>query len=156
MEEFLHCNGCNQTKHRDKFSAKKVSKTGKCSKCKDCHNEYNRTVWYPKNSDKQQKATREWEKRNKSYKISRDLKIPREEAEKFLKRGKDKCDICQSTKNLAFDHCHDSSIARGILCLPCNTLLGRLGDTPNDIKLTCERFIKYLETPITEHPNYLS
>lgn len=44
------------------------------------------------------------------------------------------CAICRSTrvslgdKNMAVDHDHETGNARGILCMACNTLLGRLED----------------------------
>ncbi|MFN5442896.1 MAG: endonuclease domain-containing protein [Crocinitomicaceae bacterium] len=156
MEETLYCTGCETWKKVLDFSIKKTSKTGRSSKCKKCHNEYVKNVWYPKNSAKQVKASSEWKKRNKVSYLASSLKISKEESAKFIKRGKDKCDVCSSEKQLAFDHCHKTGIARGILCFKCNSTLGILGDNLESVKEKFESFINYLETPITEHPNYLS
>lgn len=41
------------------------------------------------------------------------------------------CDLCGAElndKNRAIDHCHDTGIVRGVLCYPCNTGIGRIGD----------------------------
>ena len=45
------------------------------------------------------------------------------------------CAICGKTKEqngarLAVDHCHDTGIVRGILCIRCNVTLGVLGEDP--------------------------
>lgn len=44
------------------------------------------------------------------------------------------CEICGSpekTKSLAVDHDHKTGKVRGLLCLQCNTLLGRIERNPN-------------------------
>ena len=41
----------------------------------------------------------------------------------------DECGICgRQAKRMALDHCHDSGVIRGVLCVQCNTSLGVLGD----------------------------
>ena len=44
-------------------------------------------------------------------------------------------------KYLAIDHCHESGIVRGLLCMPCNTGLGNFKDNVQ----TLLNAIKYLE-----------
>lgn len=34
-------------------------------------------------------------------------------------------------KNLDVDHCHDSGKVRGVLCNPCNVILGHARDRPD-------------------------
>jgi hypothetical protein len=45
-----------------------------------------------------------------------------------------RCAICQTangkTKRLAVDHNHTTGAVRGLLCGPCNQLVGRLRDSP--------------------------
>lgn len=45
-----------------------------------------------------------------------------------------RCAICQratgKTRRLTVDHDHKTGKVRGLLCRPCNTLLGRTGDSP--------------------------
>ena len=38
------------------------------------------------------------------------------------------CEICSSTKELCYDHDHDTMEFRGVLCRSCNRSLGQLGD----------------------------
>ncbi len=57
----------------------------------------------------------------------------------ILKRQKSLCALCKSdaprSKNGRFvvDHCHSSGRIRGLLCLPCNTALGQLGDNAESL-----------------------
>ncbi len=44
-------------------------------------------------------------------------------------------------ENLAIDHCHDKLVVRGLLCLKCNTALGKFDDNI----LFLERAIEYLK-----------
>lgn len=61
-----------------------------------------------------------------------------------------KCWICQRatgrTKRLAVDHNHESGKVRGILCGPCNQLLGHVRDDP-DVLI---RAAQYLINPPAE------
>lgn len=45
-----------------------------------------------------------------------------------------RCAICQhatgKTRRLSVDHDHKTGLVRGLLCRPCNTVLGRAGDNP--------------------------
>ncbi|WP_367582316.1 endonuclease VII domain-containing protein [Tsukamurella tyrosinosolvens] len=59
-----------------------------------------------------------------------------------------RCAICQvatgKTKALAVDHDHrEPFLIRGLLCSPCNILIGRWGDDPAPF----ERAISYLASP---------
>lgn len=43
------------------------------------------------------------------------------------------CALCEKhtsvlERRLAVDHCHETGRIRGLLCMPCNTSLGQLGD----------------------------
>lgn len=40
------------------------------------------------------------------------------------------CGGCGSKENLHVDHCHDSHKVRGLLCRPCNMVLGAVQDQP--------------------------
>ena len=56
------------------------------------------------------------------------------------------CAICSThvsemDRSLAVDHCHETGLVRGLLCMQCNTSLGNLGDSIELLK----RAIAYLE-----------
>lgn len=39
------------------------------------------------------------------------------------------CEVCGTTENLVYDHCHDTMAFRGVLCRQHNAAIGQLGDT---------------------------
>jgi hypothetical protein len=43
------------------------------------------------------------------------------------------CAFCDRTQGLVLDHDHETGQVRGVLCGPCNTALGRLGDSVDGI-----------------------
>jgi hypothetical protein len=51
-----------------------------------------------------------------------------------------KCALCDGVAQHV-DHCHDSGRIRGLLCVTCNTGLGKLGDSPERLR----RALEYLE-----------
>ncbi len=57
------------------------------------------------------------------------------------------CAICQratgKTRNLSVDHNHKNGLVRGLLCRPCNDLLGHIRD---DVE-TARRIVWYLVNP---------
>jgi hypothetical protein len=58
----------------------------------------------------------------------------------------DVCDCCHrppnASRSLALDHCHETNVFRGWLCVTCNVGIGALGDTYEGIM----RAAKYLQT----------
>ena len=51
------------------------------------------------------------------------------------------CEICSSTEELCYDHCHETMKFRGVLCRGCNRSLGQLGDNLEGLK----KVVEYLE-----------
>lgn len=59
------------------------------------------------------------------------------------------CAICHATapggnRGWNIDHDHQTGRVRGLLCIRCNTLLGRLGDTAERIAETAARCLEYV------------
>ena len=53
------------------------------------------------------------------------------------------CALCgthqkEFKNSLHTDHCHETGKVRGLLCVKCNTALGRLGDNKESIKKVLE------------------
>jgi hypothetical protein len=65
-----------------------------------------------------------------------------------------KCAICHRAKGtvrrLAVDHDHSSGYVRGLLCKPCNRMLGHSRDQPEFFRRAAE----YLENPPAQQLGY--
>ena len=85
----------------------------------------------------------EWQKRHRSeipkeklYEYDRRCRLKKfgmdeSKYNEIFKSQKGKCAICGAKpdtrwKMLAVDHCHRTKKVRGLLCMTCNTMLGRL------------------------------
>lgn len=143
--ELLTCSKCKASKPETDFSIKRSSRTGRNSKCKKCHNDYVRDVWYVKNKEKHKESQRAWKQRNPSKVLANSLGVDISEAQKMVAKGKLKCDICGKNEDLHYDHCHKLGKARGVLCIGCNTLIGRLGDDSETVRARVGRIIEYLD-----------
>jgi hypothetical protein len=70
-----------------------------------------------------------------------------EEYDALFEVAGNKCGICGTPHTdkpygrLNVDHCHETGKVRGVLCSPCNTGLGNLGDDIKSVKLA----LAYLE-----------
>jgi hypothetical protein len=57
---------------------------------------------------------------------------------RFAMATSDCCEICSSTLELCYDHCHDTMAFRGVLCRRCNKALGSLGDNEEGLARALE------------------
>lgn len=136
------CGYCEKFKGLSEFSKKSASRDGYSNKCKACHNEYVRTKWYPENRKKHISSVTSYKKLNHYKTLSHKYKIPEEIIKETMLKGF--CEICGSTDNLVFDHIHSTNTARGCLCNLCNIMLGRIGDTNEDILKMLLNIIPYV------------
>lgn len=64
------------------------------------------------------------------------------------------CECCgKSTKKIFLDHDHETETFRGWLCEPCNTGLGKFGDTLEGIEMARNYLLKYKERIINGTEN---
>ena len=136
------CSKCGINKDLINFYKQKTCKDGLSSFCKDCKLEYdkNRQVNYWKTD---------------GYKTSRLRKLYGINVEKYrsmLEKQNNVCAICgkeettinkrsNRVQDLSVDHDHQSGKVRGLLCVKCNNLLGKVKD---DV-IILNRAILYLE-----------
>lgn len=107
--------------------------------CKKCQIKYSKS-YYKRNTDRSKKARRSWRLKSK-YGLTDD-----EYNQMYISQNKS-CAICESktpgkrVNNFSVDHCHETGVIRGLLCVRCNVLLGRLNDDLEFIN----KIVKYLK-----------
>lgn len=98
------------------FSNSQESKFGKRNLCRKC-------------AGKRTDNTKEEMKKAKAkYQAAKRYGVSLEEYETNM-ASSDCCEVCGKTKDLCYDHCHETGKFRGILCRGCNRSIGQLGDT---------------------------
>ena len=70
---------------------------------------------------------KKWERKSRLQKFG----LTENEYAKMVEEQNGVCAICAGPpdtrwKKLAVDHCHETGKVRGLLCMVCNTMLGRL------------------------------
>lgn len=81
------------------------------------------------------------ESRERSYRKSYGITV--KQYEEMLSAQQGCCAICHTPpgdRRLAVDHCHTTKAVRGLLCVKCNTAIGKLNDDP----VILQRAIDYL------------
>jgi len=110
--------------------SRKTNGNGYLHTCKECVLERNR-------KSSQKNKNRIWENKIK-YRYG----ITVEEYKKLLDSQKGSCSICKTnnpshkrkaSNYFCVDHCHATGKVRGLLCSTCNTALGLLGDSKNNL-----------------------
>ncbi len=85
-------------------------------------------------------------KKSRKYAMLRKYGMTQEDADKMLADQGGVCAICHAdnpqrkNSDWSIDHCHTTGRVRGILCTPCNTMLGNARDN----KQTLANAIQYL------------
>lgn len=71
------------------------------------------------------------------------LGVTEERYQEMLLAQDGRCAVCRKKwhRKLYVDHCHETNRVRGLLCGPCNTAIGQLGDTVEGL----ERALAYLK-----------
>jgi hypothetical protein len=117
------CSHCQQEKELTEFYqfwSKWTERKFSSSRCKPCHQLY-------KHTNPNTKRNRKAEKLKSRYGLDY------EEWQEIRQKQNYSCMICGVTeealgRKLDVDHCHTSGAVRGVLCNPCNTVLGHARD----------------------------
>jgi len=101
------CSLCKIYKPPEEFHKHTATKDGLDTRCKTC----------------------------KSAKHKEDnYKLTQETYDELKRRQGGKCRICKRRKDLYVDHDHKTGIVRGLLCQTCNTALGHLKDSVENLQ----------------------
>ena len=130
------CAVCRQARPLAEFHRQSKSPDGRQSRCKPCAvalaMQWNKD--HPERFRRNQRTTR----------LRREYGITHEDYETMLARQKGRCAICRKPpaagKRLHIDHDHDTGRVRGLLCMPCNSFLGKIGEDVTTLK----RAVAYL------------
>ena len=131
------CTKCLKTKPITEFHLRSKSQPYPKSACKECHRERARRYWKEAEYCKETQRDRN---------LRRSFGITLEDYNRMLKQQEGCCAICKKhhtefLKNLAVDHCHNSGKIRGLLCMYCNTALGKFNDNTE----LMEAAVKYIK-----------
>lgn len=164
------CNTCGEELDESAFTKDKHSKDGLRSQCRACTNKYKKK-FREENLDyvREQKRNSYLKHRvqilerqkNSQYRIEKRREhllsvygLTKTDYDDLRQQQNYRCVICNIHENdakrgpskssdtaLHVDHCHGSNKVRGLLCLNCNTMLGKVKDNVEILKSA----INYLE-----------
>jgi hypothetical protein len=125
ISDVKRCPNCGQTKSVSEFYRRTPNGALK-SPCKICENGW-ASARHAKNRDRNLITMR----RNR---LKKQFGITPEDYDTLLRLQDYKCVICYEPcptgNRLAVDHDHHDGSLRGLLCLPCNTHLGKIKEAP--------------------------
>lgn len=140
------CKKCKKEKSLSDFYKDSSKKDGLQNKCKECCKKY-----YQSHKKQHKKTMANWRKMNpvaiKKHQLTTRYKIPKNKIEDVYKKVVNgQCMICGAKareRSLHVDHDHSTGKIRGVLCVLCNSGIGKLKES-KEILL---KAITYLESP---------
>lgn len=129
------CNKCGLTSEDlSLFVKNKGSKYGRRNHCQACY----------QSETKRHRKYRYWQT---DHQVRKRYGI---DAETYLSRmaSRSACDICGETKELCYDHCHDTMAFRGVLCRTCNRSIGQLGDNADSLRRAYQYLLEAEAQPL--------
>lgn len=127
------CSACNQALPVERFGASPLYRDGRRGQCTPCRAKRNK-----------KRQARRCETRR--YKLKSRYGLTPDDYSRMLEAQGGGCGLCRSKDpksrwhRFHFDHCHETGKVRGLLCNPCNVLIGKFND---DAELF-QRFADYL------------
>lgn len=138
------CSGCRIWRSLNEFCKNKSRKGGLDDRCRVCHRIYAQ-------SEAGIKAGEKWRHSHIGCRVKRKSQLKRkfnltlEQYDRMFEQQNGKCAICDQTeisnKELSVDHDHQTGEIRGLLCMNCNLLLGKIESTPE----LFSKIVKYLQ-----------
>ncbi len=159
------CSSCGETKPKNCFHRRSNQKDGLDYYCIECKKRRTQVYlakpgmieaakarakrWRQANPEKARATHDAWIAKNRdrarqSHKfrlLRHRYGLSRDQYETLMRESGGKCQLCGSDQRLCVDHCHNSSVVRGILCLRCNVAAERFDNVADFATL----MVKYLE-----------
>jgi hypothetical protein len=145
----MKCGGCKVDKQSSDFYKDSTKPSGLTSYCKPC-SKAKRSFTYLINKDKEKEQMKTYHSKNKHKAKDKYLQvsygITLEDFQSLSEEQNHSCWICNTEvsklkRGLFVDHCHTTGKVRGLLCHPCNTLLGMAKDNVDILN----KAIQYLQ-----------
>jgi hypothetical protein len=131
------CSQCGTSKPLAAFSPTNYRKDGYRAECKACHNAAEKA----RAKGHRASSTRAYKR---AERLRRMFGITLHDYERMWEQQSGLCAICQRPNTpgrpLAVDHCHAGGHVRGLLCDPCNTMLGLARDRA-DVLLRAAQYL---------------
>lgn len=131
------CHRCKEDRPEDNFGKvkRRYAARERSLWCRACINAYQknyRKTWKERNPEKAEAN------RRRGLIVSYGISV--DEHDSLLSSQGGACAICKQTPNgyLDIDHCHSTGKVRGLLCNPCNRLLGDAMDNANTLIAAAE------------------
>lgn len=147
----LECGRCRQRKPLADFTRRKDT-AARVGSCRACQTERSRR-WRAANPERNRDNRRAYERRRPEVSRASYIKsrygITAAEYDAMLVRQGGGCAICreQIDGSLDIDHCHTTGRVRGLLCGPCNRMLGLAKDRPEVLSAAA----RYLDEQLIDH-----
>lgn len=130
------CSKCGKNRDTSKFNKHAFTKDKLGSWCKDCLRGRDRRTDKSKPRIFRMSPRPEGRLTNRERHLKYDLGVDLADYYLMLKSQNKKCAVCRSSDpktkhgHFCIDHCHKSKRIRGLLCGPCNFMLGNASDSP--------------------------
>lgn len=157
------CFKCKVEKPVGAFYANRTKPDGLSSQCRDCERDYRgANIERVRERDRaryrvkprQSKPAAKW-----AWNLNRYHGISVHDYERILKTQGGRCAICSDPpgegRRLVVDHCHTTSIIRGLLCVPCNQAIGLLRDRPDAVRRAAN-YIEESRTDLISRPDRIN
>lgn len=134
------CSRCKKVLPIDAFQANRARRSGRRSECRDCARVYAREHYQRYNAVRRL----QYGERGRIVHRLRRYGLSPEAFEAMLEEQGRACAICRIVFEAEplVDHDHETGRVRGLLCRPCNTGIGQLGDDLDRLRAALEYLAK--------------
>jgi len=140
------CSSCRSSLPFGSFNKNRTEADGLMRYCRDCQKAFS-AACYQKNKDKWKPKyaarKKEWDRKNsRSSNLRIKYGVTEQQFDQASAAIGGVCEICGKQcvtgKRLSVDHDHDTGFVRGLLCMKCNSGIGKFGDSIELLKAAVE------------------